>query len=956
MTLTDVRTAARATGGDAVLVARRRARADAGMLVLTAALLAVTVLLSLVVPRLVSLAADRGVQEAVALGGPTADLVADPGPRARADVEDDVAQLDANAAADMHDALPAVLRDVTRDPVTSVASRSATVELPDAAYGLRLVHVGTARSGDDGLVTWLDGTAPARQPVPEEDAEAGTAAGTEAGTEAGREAGTEAGAAADTEAAPRPHVLEVGVSDAVAARTGLATGARFAVSSKLEVLVTGVFVPADPAADVWTGQGDVLAPRPAAPGADEAARVALLVSDASLPDLLGVPGRNVVTTYRFPVAPERLTAPDTGAVELAVARLSADATPLTGNDGRTPTLRTTLDTVLHAVDGRLDASRAQASLLLVGLGTTGALALVLAARLLVLRREPLLLAERARGASVASVAVRALAESVPLALLAAAVGAAGAQLLVPGGRGSWLVAALVVAAAVLAPAVWSAILVSRAWTGQRLPANRADRERLLGRRRARRVVVELVLVAVAGAALVSVRGRGLTQTRTGDVDPLLAATPVLLAAAATVLAVRLLPPLLRGLSRAAARRRGLVPVVALARAARTAGTAVPLLTLTVAVALVVFCATTAVTVRTGQDRAADLTVGAQVRLDGDLHGTDVTALRSAPGVTAVAGAVEMGQRTFGEDAAYAVRLVAVDASDLARIWAAHDLPVPDGLATLGGGTGDAVRVLATPRVATAATLLSPQVRVVDSTVQVEVVGTVEQVAVLPGAGLAAAAPADRAATGRDAEVPTVLADWSRLATVSGAELEVHTIWVDGPGAVAAVEAAGFGEDEGVTVTGRDSWLQEWQESSFNAGLLALLVSTGLTLAGFAVVALVLTVVGTARDRARTVSALRTQGLDARTARALTFGELTPLAVTAVLVGSVIGMGVPWLLTGALGLDLLAGADGAATLRVDWRPVAGAALVVLLALVVAVLVESAVRRRDRLGEVLRVGER
>jgi putative ABC transport system permease protein len=31
-------------------------------------------------------------------------------------------------------------------------------------------------------------------------------------------------------------------------------------------------------------------------------------------------------------------------------------------------------------------------------------------------------------------------------------------------------------------------------------------------------------------------------------------------------------------------------------------------------------------------------------------------------------------------------------------------------------------------------------------------------------------------------------------------------------------------------------------------------------------------------------------------------------------------------------------------------------VVLLALLVAVLVESVVRRRDRLGEVLRVGER
>ena len=95
-----------------------------------------------------------------------------------------------------------------------------------------------------------------------------------------------------------------------------------------------------------------------------------------------------------------------------------------------------------------------------------------------------------------------------------------------------------------------------AWTGRRLPANRADRERVLGRRRARRLTAELALVAIAAAALVSARGRGLVQTATGGVDLLLAATPVLLAGAATVLLARALPPLLRGLSGLAARRRG----------------------------------------------------------------------------------------------------------------------------------------------------------------------------------------------------------------------------------------------------------------------------------------------------------------------------------------------------------------------------------------------------------------
>ena len=183
-----------------------------------------------------------------------------------------------------------------------------------------------------------------------------------------------------------------------------------------------------------------------------------------------------------------------------------------------------------------------------------------------------------------------------------------------------------------------------------------------------------------------------------------------------------------------------------------------------------------------------------------------------------------------------------------------------------------------------------------------------------------------------------------------------TTWVDGPGAAAAVGAAGLTDTPGITVTEHDEWLSTWRASPLNAGLLALLVATGLVLAGYAVLGLVLTVVATSRERGRTLSALRTLGLDARTARAMTFGELAPLALAAVLAGTAIGIAVPWVLTGALGLDLLTGHPAAAALQVTWVPIVGATVVVLGALAVAVGVESAVRRRDRLGEVLRVGER
>ena len=267
-------------------------------------------------------------------------------------------------------------------------------------------------------------------------------------------------------------------------------------------------------------------------------------------------------------------------------------------------------------------------MLLVGLAAVGALALVLAARLLVLRRETFLLAERARGASVASVAVRALVESVPLVALAAAVGAAGARLLAPDPRGPgrsprlvWWprprsrlaargrgVRGLDGASAAREP--------RRPGAAARAPPG-APGDRRARARRGRR-----------GGAGVGARSRA-GADRHGRRRP--AARRDARAARGRRDRPGRPPPPARSCAACPGSRpvgAALVPVVATARAGRTAGTRVPLLTLTVAVALVVFCGTTAVTVSAGQRTAADIVVGAQVRLDGDLDPEDVAVLRA----------------------------------------------------------------------------------------------------------------------------------------------------------------------------------------------------------------------------------------------------------------------------------------------------------------------------------------
>lgn len=928
MTMTTLRTRTasgwRSTTGDAVLVARRRSRQDAGLLVLAAVVLAVTVLIALAVPRIVLRTADAGVQGAVEDAGPAADLVAvlgGPGvgsvdATGRPERVDNAATLVGNAARDMATSLPEPVQAVTGPVVTSVQSASLTARLGDELIGTRIVHLGTPTTRDP-VVRWVTGIEPRMTPE--------------------RPAGS-----------TDPRVLEVGVSVAAAEQLGIRVGARLPLTGPTRgdavAVVTGLYEPVDPTSPVWSTFADLREPQPAPAVAALVGRAGLLTSDASLPDGLQV-GTSITMSFRFPVVPADLRATDTRAVAQAVTRVIALPGPLTGSDGRTPSVGSDLDTVLRAADARLLAGTAQTSVLLVGLAAVGALTLVLAARLLVVRRETFLLAERARGASVASVGLRALVESVPIVALATAVGAVGAWLIVPDPRGTWVVAAAIVVVAATAPAIAAAVVVAGAWTGRRLPANRADRERVLGRRRVRRLTAELALVAIAAAALVSARGRGLVQTATGGVDLLLAATPVLLAGAATVLLARVLPPLLRALSGVAARQRSLVPIVATARAGRTAGTRVPLLTLTIAVALVVFCGTTAVTVTSGQGTAAEIVVGAEVRIDGELDPAVVAGLRDAPGVTAVAGATVLSERTFGRSSGVKAQVMLVDSTDLAQILAAHDRAVDPELTSLASTDDDSVPALISPSLRSTAELIAPAIMGAQDFVDLDVIGAADNPPVVPtGASTLSTAKG------------VVVVDREVFGSVSGGALPATTTWVDGPGAAAAVRDAGVAESPGITVTERADWLSTWRASPLNAGLLALLVATGVVLAGYAALGLVLTVVATSRERGRTLSALRTLGLDARTARAMTFGELAPLALAAVLAGTAIGIAVPWALMGALGLELLTGHPAATSLQVTWVPIVGATVVVLGSLAVAVGVESAVRRRDRLGEVLRVGER
>ena len=112
-----------------------------------------------------------------------------------------------------------------------------------------------------------------------------------------------------------------------------------------------------------------------------------------------------------------------------------------------------------------------------------------------------------------------------------------------------------------------------------------------------------------------------------------------------------------------------------------------------------------------------------------------------------------------------------------------------------------------------------------------------------------------------------------------------------------------------------------------------------------------------RGRARrwqTLSRLRTLGLRPRDARWVAAGELLPPVVVAAVGGPLLGVLLAGLTLGPLALRVLTGQAADPPLVVPWWGVGALAGASVAAVAVVVPAESSLRRRRRLGEVLRAG--
>jgi putative ABC transport system permease protein len=734
--------------------------------------------------------------------------------------------------------------------------------------------------------------------------------------------------------APPPARLEVAVTAAAAEQLGASVGTVLAVAparaagaseDPAQVTIVGIFEPLDDADHAWDTLRLALEPFPGLPGIPSVPPAVMAVTDNQG---LGNAARSVgafTFSWRYRIDENRLDGGNLQPVVSALAEVKRTPPPGVSTS-------TNLDSTLTRFDGQLRAVAALLAVVQAGLVATLLGLIALAAALAVERRREEYALLRARGGTIATIGARALAESLVVLPLATAAGwLLGTY--VPGRAAAtgWLVVGAGVVATLAIPVL--------AAVSQRRLSFTARRQDLVRHRPSlRRLTAELFFLVVAGLGAYLLRRRGLSAD--GGIDPYLASVPVLLAVGAAIVALRIFPWPLGQVGRLAARARGAVAFLGLARAGRGAPVTIgPLAVLVVAIATGIFSGVVMSSIGDARDRATDLEIPADARVSGYAFAPEVAdRLAAVPGVTAVAAVtVDSGTRyTTARGTTASVQVAVVDAAALSRVVAAsgRGLPLPSALVDARPGDGQ-IPALVSPEVADD----------LGDGGETTVRGRLYDFSV---AAVADAFPGVPSTSGRFIVLP-------RQALPDPALLAPDHFLIAGHPSTEAVRAASTqGTTDAVTVTSWADHRRDLDKTGANE-VLSFTFTTGTVGAtALALLAVGFTVLAGARVRGQVLSRLRTLGLSGRQGRGLLVYELVPLVTIAVLAGGLVGVFLPRVIGPALGLSSF---TGGAAVRTALDPLLVGAVLVLVvaALAAAVVVENVINRRMRLGEVLRVGE-
>jgi putative ABC transport system permease protein len=547
-------------------------------------------------------------------------------------------------------------------------------------------------------------------------------------------------------------VIQVVMSTQTAKKFGLHAGSEFEMTgperettgqiSKVDILVTGLVAPVEPTSVFWTVDPTIVAPDLQGSNDNPYWAGAVMVSPGETSEVEQYfSSASVQLEWVFPLAASALTAQQVQPLASALDSLSTQVPTLTGEVAQVAPSLTVSSNLLYALQQFIATAQSVDTLLwllYVSLTITGLAVLLLAGRMVAMRRRGELAVIRARGASLRQIALGTAAGAALVCVPAAVLGVVLAVLAVPGAgsvqgagaAGGWWPPIAVLVVAVCGPAIIAA------WQ-HRLPKRGiTDRRQTTARRR---LIVEVMLIAAAVAGIVVFRNQG-SQAGSG-VNLYTSSAPVLVAIPVVIIVLRLYPLALRGLLRLSTRTSRAPAFLGLARASRTALTpALPAFALVLALTVAAFAGMVRDAVTNGEVATSWQTAGADAAVSPApnliIPPNAVRDMADVPGVT---HATSVWNALWQTPDGAQLNVLAVDpASYAALVASSQGYPqVRAGLLAAPTTAGAAQPVLASPQAVAdlgrGAVSLSTYQAVV-APVRVQVAGVLSSTPAFPGGG------------------------------------------------------------------------------------------------------------------------------------------------------------------------------------------------------------------------------
>jgi hypothetical protein len=622
-------------------------------------------------------------------------------------------------------------------------------------------------------------------------------------------------------------------------------------------------------------------------------------TDASLP---------IRYTYRHFVDPARLAADRLDATILDLRRLeTAFPTSQVVND-QGAAMQSGLLPELVAHAARWASASALLAVVAVGPAAVALAALGLVATMAARRRRTAIALVRGRGGTLGQIVRAIFLEGFVVAVPGLALAILLSMLLVPAGsaRATILAATLVAAAAI-------ALLIVTALRNVTATARAAHDDDAAPRAaRARRLVLDMVVICAAVVGAILLRERGVSGASSAGAltgaDPLIAAVPVLAGIAAALTLTRLVPLPLRALGRVAAGRRGLVPLLAIRRAIHGGTTGAVLIVLLITASIGAFSAAALSHLARAGAAESWQQVGAPFRAATSGSFSAAFEPEKLPGVT---GTAEMFKIT-----------TPVGPRSLRITFAAVDLAAWQAI--VAGGPGD----LLTPSEMLASELPDGVIPILVSRALAERPGglALDQVSEILIAGI----PYRVRPIALRTNIPTLppdglfaLASRQQLRLIHPeASLTATTVFIDAPdSAEPAIREAVGPLGVGTTVDSRSAVARAFDESPVTAAIGTGIGIAALVTAIYAALAVSAALALAGAARAAEVAHLRMIGLSRRDALGLAIIEHGPTVLLAFIAGVALGLGLFIVLQPGLGLDALAGSSLDLPVAADPRQVA-----------------------------------